>query len=310
MRFTLRQLSYFVAVCETGSVTRAAEEVNISPPSISAAISHLEAEFGVQLFLRQHARGLSLTPAGKRLMRASKEALASARELYDIASLDRVAASGPINVGIFTTLAPVLIPCLWQSFRTKFPDVSMNVTEGSEEELLDGLRNGRIDIALTYAVHLSDDIAFTPLAQLPTYALVAATHPIARRRSVRLRDLAGEPFVLLDLPLSREYFLGLFDKAGLAPRIVAQTAYPETLRAFVVSGIGFSLMTSRPMNKAALNGQPLEYLMLDDNFPPMILGAATLRNLRKPRAVEEFERHCLECIDTGNPPGMLPFGVA
>lgn len=72
MRFTLRQLEYFIAAGETKSITLAAERINISQPSISIAISHLEQEFGVQLFIRHHAQGLSLTPAGRALLQEAK----------------------------------------------------------------------------------------------------------------------------------------------------------------------------------------------------------------------------------------------
>ena len=82
MRFTLRHLEYFVAAGETGSVTLASERINISQPSISTAISHLETELGVQLFVRHHAQGLSLTPAGHRLLREAKGLLDQAHNLY------------------------------------------------------------------------------------------------------------------------------------------------------------------------------------------------------------------------------------
>ncbi len=99
MRFTLRQLTYFIAAAETGSVTRAAEQVNISQPSISAAILHLEVEFGAQLFVRHHAQGLSLTPAGQRLLVAAKEALRTTQGLYDVVNSAMGVVAGPINLG-------------------------------------------------------------------------------------------------------------------------------------------------------------------------------------------------------------------
>ena len=72
IRFTLRQLEYFVAVGEAGSIAAASERINISPPSISAAVAQLEAEFGIELFVRQHAQGLSLTPGGRRFFNTGK----------------------------------------------------------------------------------------------------------------------------------------------------------------------------------------------------------------------------------------------
>lgn len=308
MRFTLRQLSYFVAAGETGSVTRAAEQVNISQPSISAAISHLEAEFHAQFFVRHHAQGLSLTPAGKRFLPAAKQALQSAHELYDAANEATDAVSGPITVGSFRTFAPLILPDLWRSFTEKHPGAEMRIVEGDEASLIEGLHNAQIDVALTYRLHLTEDIDFVPLAELPTYALLAADHPLAARASVRLEDLAREPFVLFDLPLSRKYFLGLFEKAGIAPRIVAQTPSTAMLRSYVGSGFGFSLMTSRPLNKCALNGRPLEYVALEGPYAPMEMGLARLGILRKTRIVAAFEAHCGAEIRSGQLPGMAGYG--
>lgn len=306
MRFTLRQLAYFVAAGETGSVTQASERVSISQPSISAAIHHLEREFGLQLFIRHHAQGLSLTPAGVRFLQAAKDVLQSAHGLYDIASEATSTISGPINIGAFFTFAPLLIPELCNRFRADHPRVEMNVSEGSEASLLEKLRRARIDIALTYEQYITKDIAFEPLATLPTYVLVPAAHELAARESIRLEELESQPFVLLDLPLSREYFLSLFAQAGITPNITAHTPNAETLRAYVGSGFGISLMTARPLSKIAVNGTALEYVPLAGDYPPMILGMAWLKELRETRVMEAFKAHCRERISDESLPGMAP----
>lgn len=306
MRFTLRQLSYFVAAGETGSVTRAAEQVNISQPSISAAIAHLETELGVQLFIRHHAQGLSLTPAGQRLLAAAKEVLRDSYGLYDVVSSAMGAVAGRINVGAFRTFTPLIVPELWKQFTLRHPEVQMHITEGSEGELLEGLRTARVDVALTYELSMSDDMTFVPLAQLPTYVLLSAHNPLAGRPSLRLAEIAQEPFILLDLPLTRQYFLSLFDRLGLAPRIVTETSSPATLRSHVGAGIGFSLMTVRPRNMSAENGQPLAYVDLAEDYPPMKLGLAYLSQLKRSRLCQAFEDFCRETIREGGVPGMTP----
>ena len=306
MRFTLRQLSYFVAAGETGSVTRAAEQVNISQPSISAAISHLEMEFGVQLFVRHHAQGLSLTPAGLRLLAAAKEALRTTYGLYDVVSSAMGAIAGPINVGSFRTFAPLIIPGLWRKFIDRYPEVQMRVIEGSEEMLLEGLRTARIDVALTYEISLTADMEFVSLANLPSYVLLSAHHPLASRSSLRLSEMSNEPFVMLDMPLTRQYFLSLFERAGIPPRIVAETSSPAVLRSYVGAGMGFSLMTVRPLNMSAENGCPLAYIELENDYPPMKIGLAFLKELKRSRVAEAFENFCRELIRDEGLPGMAP----
>lgn len=309
MRFTLRQLSYFIAAGETGSVTKAAERVNISQPSVSAAISHLEKEFGVQLFVRQHAQGLALTPSGKRLLKAAKESLRSAQDLYDVAGQSASAIKGPLNLGTFRTFAPLIIPELWRSFTTLHPGVQIKVSIGDEAEMLERLRSSQVDIALTYEVHLGDDMQFQPLSELPTYILLAADHPLAGRAALDLRELAEEPFILLDLPLSRQYFLSIFDRSGVKPRVVAESADAAMLRSLVAAGLGYSLMTSRPLNMRAENDRPLAYVPLAPDHAPLVLGLASLRDMQRTRLVEAFEAHCRATIRRGEIPGMQPFAA-
>jgi DNA-binding transcriptional LysR family regulator len=309
MRFTLRQLSYFIAAGETGSVTRAAERVSISQPSVSAAISHLETEFGVQLFVRQHAQGLALTPAGKRLLKAAKASMQSAHELYNVASDTGTMISGQISVGSFKTFAPLIIPELWRSFTAHHPHCQMSVTTGSEAEMVSGLRQARIDTALTYDLHLGAEMRFTPLSPLPSHVLLAADHPLAGAEAVTLKQLADMPFVLLDLPLSRQYFLSLFEVERVTPRIVAEVPDPATLRSYVAAGIGFSLMTARPLNTHAETGMPLVYVPLAGNHKPLTVGLATLREVAPTGVQRAFEAHCRQMITPGNIPGMQPFDI-
>lgn len=306
MRLTLRQLSYFVAAGETGSVTRAAERAHISQPSISAAIAHLETEFGLQLFVRHHAQGLSLTPAGARLLVAAKEALRASYGLYDVANETQNAVAGPINVGSFRTFAPLILPELWRRFEERYPQVQMHITEGSEAGLLEGLRTARIDVALTYEISMTEDMEFVPLAELPTYVLLPADHPLAGKAKLKLAELEDLPFLLLDLPLTRQYFLSLFERAGISPQVVLETNAPAALRSYVGAGVGFSLMTVRPANMSAENGCPLAYVELDEDYPPMSIGLAFLKELKRSRVSHAFQDFCQELVGNGGLPGMAP----
>ncbi|HFD15335.1 MAG TPA: LysR family transcriptional regulator, partial [Rhodospirillales bacterium] len=122
-RFTLRQLRCFVAVAEAGSVTGAAEALALSPSSVSAAVAQLEQTLGLSLFLRHHARGVTPTRAGERVLQEARDLLRRAGALGNLASeLARVPA-GPLAIGCLVTLAPVVLPGLLASFLARFPAV-------------------------------------------------------------------------------------------------------------------------------------------------------------------------------------------
>jgi len=304
MKFTFRQLGYFIAAAETGSITLASKRANISQPAISTAISHIERELEVQLFLRHHAQGLSLTPAGRALLREAKQLLKQADGLYSAAADISQQMRGELSVGWFTTLAPIVMPEAVRSFHKAFPGTHIRPFESHQEGLLRSLRAAEIEMAITYDLQISEDMTFLPLASLPPYALFGASHPLARERSVRLSQLAALPMVLLDLPMSREYFLALFIRERLEPTIHWSSAQQEVVRSMVANGLGYSLVNVRPKSDLALDGRRVCQVPLGGDPPPTRLGIATLTQLKKTRLVDAFARHCQELISDAYIPGM------
>lgn len=306
MRYTLRQLEYFIAAGETGSITLASERINISQPSISTAISHLEQELGVQLFVRHHAQGLSLTPAGRKLLAEAKHLIEQAEGLYAVASEATDQVRGQLSVGCMVTLAPMIMPELAHGFMSAFPATQIRHVEANQEWLLEGLRRAEIDIAVTYDLQIPDGISFTPLASLPPHVLVSEGHPFARLSAVSLQDLADEPLILLDLPISREYFLALFLKEGLQPKIHSRSAYQEVVRTMVANGYGYTLFNVRPRSDFALDGRRVVRVRLSGEHRPMVVGTATMAQFKRSRLLEAFEAHCRSFISDAYIPGMVP----
>jgi DNA-binding transcriptional LysR family regulator len=304
VQFTLKQLAYFVAAGEAGSILRAAENIHVSQPSISNAIAHLENIFQIQLFIRHHARGMSLTTAGSQIMDQAKALLRDADELRSFAGKLSDQIFGSINVGCFIPLAPIVTPELCHGFMQSHTGVEVNVSEGNQADLLSGLKKGAIDLALTYNLQLESDIAFTALVELMPYVLLAADHPLAGEESLSLTALADEKFILLDLPLSDTYFVSLFNRHNLKPNIYARTRQLEVQRGLVAQGYGYSLGNVRPVNKKSLDGSDLKYVPLSGNNPGLTLGIATLANIRKTIAVDIFSQFCHEQISTEKIPGM------
>ena len=304
MQFTLKQLAYFVAAGEAGSILRAAENIHVSQPSISNAIAHLEDVFQIQLFIRHHAQGMSLTTAGSQIMEQAQALLRDAEELRSFAGKLSAQIFGSINVGCFIPLAPIITPELCHGFMQSNEGVEVNVSEGNQAELLSKLKKGAIDLALTYDLQLDRDIAFTALVELKPYVLLAADHPLASSSSVTLDQFAEERFILLDLPLSDSYFMSLFDHHNLKPRIHARTRHIEVQRALVAQGYGYSLANVRPINQKSLDGSSLRYLPLSGFNPGLTLGIATRANIRKTIVVDIFSQFCREQINSERVPGM------
>jgi DNA-binding transcriptional LysR family regulator len=292
LRFTLRQLEYFVAVGEAGSIAKAAEQVNVSPPSISASIAQLEAEFGVQLFVRKHSHGLSLTAGGRVFLKEAARLLADADALHDIAGDIAEKVRGPLAVGCLLTFAQIMLPALRRKFEDTYPEVRMRQFERNQGQLLELLQRGEIDVALTYDLELSQDMAFEPLMQLPAYVMLPAGHALATRASIAPEELVDQPMVLLDLPFSREYFLSAFQQKGLRPNIAERTGDIAVMRSMVANGFGYGIANMRPLNTLAPDGKPLVFVPMDGELRPLTMGVAMPNAEHRTQTVQAFINHC------------------
>jgi DNA-binding transcriptional LysR family regulator len=275
LRYTLRQLEYFVAVGESGSISAAAQWVNVSPPSVSTGISQLEEELGVQLFVRHHAQGLTPTQAGRVLLDHAQMVLRQAAALRDLAGDLSGLVLGPLAIGCLSTFAQIVLPGLRRSFGETYQDVRISQTEADQSELFSLLRQGKIDLALTYDLDVPRDLQFFPILELPPLVALGQTHPLADRPSVTVEDLASYPMVLLDLPMSADYFLSFFAKAGLRAHIAERTRDMAVMRGLVANGFGYSIVNVRPLNDEAPDGKPLRFLPLAGNQRAMKLGLLT-----------------------------------
>jgi DNA-binding transcriptional LysR family regulator len=298
VRFTLRQLEYFVAAGEAGSITEAARRTHGSQPTVSSAVARLEKSLGVELFVRHHAHGVTLTPAGARFLGEARSLLRQAVELERSGVELAEGVSGPIDLGCLVTLAPVVAPGLCREFVRSHPDAHVELVEGGQEELLRALHDGRISLALTYDLQLGDEIRFEPMATLPPLAVLPADHRLAGADDVALADLATEPLILLDLPLSREYFLSLFLAHGLEPTVARRSPNSEVIRSMVANGFGYTLVNVRPGISRALDGRAFAVLPLRETARPLHIGLASMASARQPRTVEAFREHCAARLPT------------
>ncbi|WP_207538495.1 LysR family transcriptional regulator [Sabulicella rubraurantiaca] len=267
MRLSLRALRYAVAVADHGSVSAAARRLHVSQPSVSEAVAALEADFGFPLFVRHHARGVTPTVAGARVL-AEGRALLTHAEAFDAqARAMGQEPAGEVTLGCFLTVAPRFIPTLLAGFGQSFPQVTVRLEEADHAGMLDALAEGRTELALGYDYGLPPGVRAEPLARLPAQALLPVGHRLSRRARLSLPDLVEEPFLLLDLPISREYFLGLFRAAGLSPRIGFRSRGIEMVRGMVAAGHGWSILNVVPSSPHSADGKRLVALPLTDAVP-------------------------------------------
>lgn len=303
-RISLRQMEYFVATAKHGSIASASAQIHISPPSISAAIAHIETELGVQLFVRHPSKGLALTTLGTQVMQECEDLLERASRLYEVASVSSDTIQGVLRVGCFHPLAAMIAPEVIFGFSRAFDKVELHMIEGDQQELIGKLQTLEIDVALTYDLQLGDEIGFEMLAHLPPHVLVSELHPLAQQLAVTLDELAPQPMVLLDLPMSREYFMSIYAKAGVEPNVVARSRSEDVVRSMVANGIGYTLFNVRPKSNQSLDGKRVVRLRLAGEHRPMLLGIATYKPMKPSRLAQAFMQRCRAYISDQYIPGM------
>lgn len=298
VRFTFRQLEYLVAVGDAGTIAQASVQLNVSSPSISTAINQLEAHFGVQLFVRHHAQGLSLTPGGRRVYNEAKRMLGDAAALNDIAEDVAKRPVGPLSIGALSTIAPLLSARFRKSFEEHYPEANVTLIAGNQTELFQKLARAEIDVAITYDMEIPQDTQFESLISLRPCVMLHPDHRMAGQDDVALKELAQDPMILLDLPLSRDYFLATFRSLGITPNIVDRADDLSVVRSLVANGFGYSLLNIGTDIAFAPDRQPLVILPIRENVSPVKLGLATKQVAPKSAIVQAFEDHVRKAIET------------
>lgn len=299
LRFTLRQLEYFVAVGETGSIARASEHINVSSPSISSAISQLEHEVGLPLFVRRHAQGLSLTQPGREMLEQARLVLKEAGAIMDIAGDISGRVRGPLAVGCLLTFAQIVLPTLRRSFEDTYPEVRIKQLELDQADLISALRRAEIDVALTYDLDLPADLQFTGLVKLPPIALMGSDHPLKDAEEVTVDELIKHPMVLLDLPFSADYFLSLFEGLSDKPVIAERTRDMAVMRSMVANNFGYSIANVRPLSDTAPDGKPVHIVPVAGDVRALRLGFLTAQDAARSHAVRAFIDHGGEILVGG-----------
>ncbi|MFJ5862214.1 LysR family transcriptional regulator [Pseudarthrobacter sp. NPDC092439] len=307
--FTLTQLRYFAVVAELENMTAAAERLLVTQSTLSTAVAQLESSLSTQLFVRLPTRGLRLTPSGRQLSQDIKVLLEHADALYESAHGLSAGLVGELKVGVFAPLAPFRLPAILQTFEVQHPGVEVSFLEADLATLQSALLDGRCDVALMYGLGLGRGFTYKVLERVPPHVLVHAGHPAAARpgRSIALKELDGEPSVVLDLPHSREYYEQLYALAGIVPNVRHRFAGYETVRSFVAKGHGYAMLNQRLNSDMTYSGGKVVALALTDNFPPIEVMLVRPEGVQPTRRALAFEETCRR-IYTAAAAGHAPAG--
>ncbi|MBA8830736.1 MULTISPECIES: LysR family transcriptional regulator [Rhizobium] len=280
----LRHLRYFVAVAEEGSISRAAERLNIQQPPLGQQIRDLEYELGVSLFDR-HPKKILLNAAGAVFLADARDILKRAGQAVENIRRYDKGEAGHLSVG-FTSSASlhVLAPKLLQQFRLSYPLVKIAVEESETYELILALQEGRIDAALLHIdANRFPDLASTVLSEEDMIVAVPLGHPLADEslEPITLKMLEGQDVVIYrrpDGPGIFEQILQSLDRAGVTPQIVDEVYRIVAAINLVAGGRGVTIV---PASMQVLHPEAIAYRALaPGQLSPLPLCIAYRRDLK------------------------------
>lgn len=238
---TLRQLQFFTSLGRHGSFSRAAEETHVSQSTLSAGIKELETVLDAQLVDRT-SRQVALTPLGDDIARRAEALLRGVEDLVRAAA-SQPPLSGDLRLGVIPTIAPYLLPDVIPPLSTSHPQLRLYLREELTDPLIEGLRCGRLDMAVLAMPVETQGLDTLIFAEDPFVFACAPDHPLADEKAIRPAQLDGERlFLLEDGHCLRDHAL---DACRLRERQTAD-AYGATslftLAQMVRSGLGTTLL--------------------------------------------------------------------
>lgn len=294
----LQQLRGFIHAARTKSISRAAEKLSLSQPSVSLQIKALEQELGTELFHRRGPR-ISLTHDGQRLLELARplvEAIDGLEESFS--SLRESADRGTVNIAAGGSTIQYLLPPSVEKYTREHPQVDVRLHNVTGKAGLELLREGEVDFAIGPMLDTPPDITFHPLVTYEPMLITRHDHPLAEKKQPTLKDIAKYPLILPPKNLSTHRFVeSVFAEHELDHDVKLEVGGYDVIKRYVELGLGISIVMSHCLTGADhLHAAPLRRY-----FPPRTYGVV----LRKEKVLSPAAARFVETLreDTGGARG-------
>ncbi len=280
----VHQLRYVCAIADTGNFSRAAERCKIAQPSLSQQVLKLEEELGTKLFDRL-GRSIRLTEAGRAFIPRARAILHQMEAARSSAADQNTDLRGSVAVGVIPTVAPYLMPRYTARFAKKYPDAKLRIVEETTSVLVEGLRDLSLDVAILALPLRHKDLELFPIRTEPLFAALSANHPRASAKSLSLKDLRGESFVMLrDGHCFRDLSIDTCTRARITPNIVFESGQFSSLLGMVAAGVGVSLVPEMAVDRNVA----CRYVRLSDMQATRTIVTAVVRGRSFNRVQQSF----------------------
>jgi LysR family transcriptional regulator, regulator for metE and metH len=283
----VRHLSLVNEIASTGSVTRAAERLHLTQSALSHQLRDIESRLGIQLFLRLGKR-MVLTPPGERVLGAAKRVLDEIGRAEEDLKLMSQNGKGVLRLCTQCNTGYHWLPPLLQSFHRKYPGVDVQIMVNATERPIEALLDGQIDLAVVTSDVTDKRLQPVPLFDDELVAVVAPTHPFAKRSSIEPDDFADEHLIIYTDDRHDSYtFTRILGPAGVEPARVSQVPLTEAILELVKAGLGVSVMARWAIEPALKTGA-VQAVKIGKRGVYRSWTAVTLRDRVEPKWQREF----------------------
>jgi DNA-binding transcriptional LysR family regulator len=239
---TIRQLQMFVAAAETGSFTRTAERLRVSPAAVSFQIKQIEDSSGFALFERL-GKSVAPTDAGRALLFYARTVLQALHDADQALTALRGVVGGRAILGAVST-AKYIVPHIMARFQHQYPGVAIDLRFGNRRQIGQSLARGEIELAVMGRPPEESDLAADAFAVHPSVLVAAPSHPLARASQLMPQDLAGMGLIAREEGSGTRLLMEqLFAGAGLPMRVVMTADSNETIKQAVMAGMGVAVLS-------------------------------------------------------------------
>ncbi|HVZ44735.1 MAG TPA: LysR family transcriptional regulator [Ramlibacter sp.] len=289
---TLRQLKVFEAVARHRSFSRAADELHLTQPAVSAQVRKLEEHAGMHLF-EQLGKKIHLTPAGAQMLQSSREIIQKFKEAEEAMAQYKGVSGGRLNVSVISA-GDYFFPRLLVEFARRHTGVTLNFGVCNREELLAELDANQTDLAIMVRPPVDADMLAEPFAPHPYVIVAAPDHPLVGRRKIPVSRLASEPFIVREKGSDTwnsmvEAFGERIEQLNMAMRIKSM----ETVKQAVIAGMGISFLSAHTVSREKHSGA---LAVLDVQGFPLMLNWYVVhrRTKRLPPVAQAFKEFLLK----------------
>jgi len=270
------QIELIVRISETGSFTKAGEELHMTQPAVSRTVATIESQLGTKLIERDKKNGLFFTDVGERVLVIFRKILSELQKVDELVAAEQGLEIGKVHIGAYRTACTRFIPKIIRAMENQYPGLEIKLSEGSVDQVKEWLRSKCIDVGII--IPPDKDFDTVPLMKDQLIVLMHSSHPLYQKETIGIPDLQGED-LLIGKGGYEVQVHALFKEYNLTPKVRFEMDYIETGLSMIQEGLGITITTKK--NIWSLPDQVVFRELKPDTFRDINIAVLDIKDISK-----------------------------